>query len=210
MANRRNFFSRFKNLKVDISNSRNRKAGELWLRLQNVLLNGNYSTIKKSNDCVRLWLGGYNDEVIGMKMNIKENSVRLIRKNISDELYDLLGDDFFELFEDFEKNESIIEKKVFMLEHLSKGKVLSVAEEIPLDVYSMIRTELRGTELYDFNLDDCKGEINFLRRYSRQNIIGDLHELNLEKVRFLLEVAEGKAGSLDTQYEIFKAMEGIV
>lgn len=205
---RKNFFNKFNELKKSIYERRVREEAELWLKLQDAILSGNFSTVKRANEFARLWLEGYNDYVVSLKLNMQESTIRQYRKQLSDELYDITGDDFFSLFENFSKNEEKLNKILYILFHTRKNGWKGSSDLIPLDLYAIFKAYVINEEDIDFSIDDCRKELSFISRFSVQNIKEEMNKLNLEKLKYIIGVLEGEKGTTDDKYLVSKCMEG--
>ena len=205
---KKNFFTKFNELKKSIYERRVREEAELWLKLQDAILSGNFSTLKRADEFARLWLEGYNDYAVSLKLNMQESTIRQYRKQLSDELYDITGDDFFSLFESFNKNKEKLNKILYILSHTKKNGWKGSSDLIPLDTYTIFKSCVMNEESIDFSIDDCKKELSFLSRYSIQNIKKDMNKLNLERLKYVIDVLEGTKGTMDDKYLVSRCMEG--
>lgn len=205
---KKNFFTKFNELKKSIYERRVREEAELWLKLQDAILSGNFSTLKRADEFARLWLEGYNDYAVSLKLNMQESTIRQYRKQLSDELYDITGDDFFSLFESFNKNKEKLNKILYILTHTRKNGWKGSSDLIPLDTYTIFKSCVMNEESIDFSIDDCKKELSFISRYSIQNIKKDMNKLNLERLKYVIDVLEGTKGTMDDKYLVSRCMEG--
>lgn len=205
---KKNFFTKFNELKKSIYERRVREEAELWLKLQDAILSGNFSTLKRADEFARLWLEGYNDYAVSLKLNMQESTIRQYRKQLSDELYDITGDDFFSLFESFNKNKEKLNKILYILSHTKKNGWKGSSDLIPLDTYTIFKSCVMNEESIDFSIDDCKKELSFISRYSIQNIKKDMNKLNLERLKYVIDVLEGTKGTMDDKYLVSRCMEG--
>ena len=213
MNYRKNFGSEMKRLKKDIFKRKNKEEGVYWIEVNKFILEGRYSSYKNIQEFVRLLMDDYSIEAISVKLNIQESTVRVQRKNVSDTLYNIFGDDFFEWFNDFYENKEKLYKVLF----LAKSTVSSnyISNLIPVEVQSIVSDVTKDSPSI-YSLDDAyvdyKKEINFLVRHSLNNIKRECSELDpirLSSLMHILVEERNNPSFRDLIYEVTKRMEGV-
>ena len=202
---RKNFYSNMKSLKNTVAEKRNRDAAEIWLRVEKLLLDVNYSTYKNAKELVMLTMSGYNDEAIAIKLGISEDTVRWNKKCLSDELYIIFGEDFFELFDNFIVNKPVIEARVLTASISLTNTDGLLKRVLPLDiimVMSNMYTIDKGDTDFNLSLSDCKSELNFLIRHSKSSIISELELLDESKLRYIVGLLSNSKGNYEDKFKL--------
>jgi len=204
---KKNFYKEMRDLKGVVAKERNREMGEFWLQLKSFLTDCNYTNYKYAKELVDLCLEGYNDLSIAMKLSVEEGTIRTHKRNLSNILYGMFGDDFFELFVNFKDNKQELQRRMKLATILCKGDYLS--KLLPLDVLMMVRDY--GESVSDnvsFSIQDCKREIGFLARYNFKAISEELNKLNKDKLGYLISSVEGERPFNSDLYNIISYIEG--
>lgn len=215
MATRRKDFCRMmSSVKSSIYASKNKKAAEYWLRVKKLISDSNFSSYKNAKSLVDFTLSGYNDEAISVKLNVSVTTVRVHRMNLSNELYDIFGDDFFSLFEDdFSANEETLEHRYDMAYMTINGSKDFLEDLLPIDIFYMLTQSVNSVDsdepLFQYDFKDCINELNFLERHSIETTRMELSSLNKDKLRYLMGISKGAIGTPDDKYTIFKTMSKV-
>ena len=133
------------------------------------------------------------DAIIARKLNIKQSSVRLIRKRLSAEAVSLLGADIsVRLLQGSESDLLRLDRDLTTLE-----KGVAVAEELfPIEIIEAIRK----TTLYEqeFPLAECKKDIAFLSFFTIENIVSIMisDEFDTDKMNYIINVLNNPAHKL--------------
>lgn len=194
-----------KRIKEDIASSRDKDAANLWLEVKSLLTECKYYSYKNSLDIASFSLEGYNDTAISVKLNISESTVRWHKMQMSNKLYGIFGEDFFEVF-----TNSLLDDKEIITNRIriAKANLMIGADFIekllPMDVMVKVRNKVSMVnDEVDFSLDDCIREINFLARYSMSSVSKELDELNSDKMAYLLGIIEGSKGTVEDKGFLF-------
>jgi hypothetical protein len=161
----------------------------LYERVKSYVKSAPYSSYKNKRlfiDTYFNYIGVVNvDTIIARKLNIKQASVRLIRKRLSAEAVAMLGSDIAEKV--LRGDEAVLSRLSRDLTTLEKG--VAVASELfPIEVLEAIRKMTLCEE--EFPLVECKKEIIFMRKFTLENIqrlmLGD--ELDTDKMSHIVNV----------------------
>lgn len=195
----KSFFRNMGLLKKQIVGSKNKEQGDIWLEVRSFMLSGCYSSYKQCKDLVSMIMSGYNDSYIARSFNVEETTVRIHKRNVSNDLYNLFGNDFFDLFEDFSSNKEEIKLRLVSAKLCNSG-----ANDLLPDVISAMVSSSIGIEepLNNIDLNSCHREISFLVRHSLDKIRNEFKGLDTLKVEYLLRVLNGKAGSAKDRQEL--------
>lgn len=205
---KKNFYKEVRELKSSVLKNRNREEGEFWLELKNFLLECNYTSYKDAKELVSLYLEGYNDFSIASTIGVEEGTIRSHKRNLSNILYNMFGEDFFTLFENFSKNKLELKRRLSLVKHISSSRDY-INSSFPLDIVSLIRgTVADEPSDISFDLADCRKEVRFLSRYNLKNIKRELDMLDKAKLGYLVGLLEGKKGLDNNLYDLFNSIEG--
>lgn len=206
MGYKKNFFKEFLSLKEVIAKEKNKEAATVWLEIKELLLTGKYSNYRKTKELAELILNGYVDSAISIKLNVDENTVRTNKRTLSNELYSIFGEDFIDLFQNFNKNRSLINKRIILAKANFSGGASYIANQLPIDVVSLLRGySLEEGVITSFNIEDCKKELQFLGRFCIKNIQKELSELDPAKVAYIFKLIN-EGGNPDDCYEIYRRL----
>lgn len=199
-------------LKKEISQRRDKEGAEVWLHIKSVLEKGGFSSYKRAGELSSLILNGFKDSYIARNFGVEESTIRIHKRNLSKELYDLFGDDFFELFDNFKMNKDEINSRIYVAEHSG-----SVAFDLIIDeIQTLLNAKLEENRMVkDFkpeeetiSFDSCNAEISFLVRHSKSKIKDELNALNMDKLAYLVGILNLKCGSSKERYELLSLLGG--
>jgi hypothetical protein len=127
------------------------------------------------------------DAILARKLNIKQASVRLIRKRLSEEAVALLGNNIAEKV--LQGDEAVLKRLSNDLTTLEKGVVVA-SELFPIEVLEAIRKYSLSDEV--FPLGECKSEVNFLRGISLENIQRLMLDevFSAEKMNYIIKILD--------------------
>ena len=185
------FYRAMKLAKEDIASKKDKPAGELWLRVKDFMVAGNFSKYKKAGQLSKSILEGYSDSYTARVLGVEESTVRVHINNLSKELYNLFGNDFFDLLKDYSTNKKEIERRLTGVETVQ----LSSRDVLPEELLILITKSPRfGTSLEknDIDLSSCHAEISFLMRHSNSKLKSELSTLSIEKLNYLLDLIDLK------------------
>lgn len=204
-GNRVSFFTRMRQLKKDIYARRDVTAGKLFAPVEKYVRGCKYTSYKDAERFVSMVLGGYSDNQIAERMQINCNTVRWREHDLSNILYGLFGNDFFDLMKDVEANRERLEKLIYLI----KGSSLK-EDYIPMDIVNFVSERAdEGQPIESMPLQECYQEVDFLCRHSIPSILGELRDLDPFKLDYLFRIIEGNSGSLDDRYELMKLLDGV-
>ena len=179
------FFRRMLEVKEEIGQKKDVGAGRAWLKVKAFVEEGEYSSFRKADDFVKMLLSGYTDEYIARALGISEVTVRVHKRNLSIALYDLFGDDFFDMLLDYRNHQKDVEMRILIAQESN----LSCFDFVSDDVVAGISLSLEGKSVEgDISFDDCSKEISFLVRHSKQKIKGELKSLDASKLLYLIDL----------------------
>lgn len=199
----KSFFRAMLDCKAKIYDKRDRPSADIYSTVEKFLLEGNYSSYKNANTLAELKLKGYSDGIVASQLNISDATVRVHVRNVSNELYKLFGASFPEQLADYKNNTSAVNAVMYRLKFLNRK---STSYIMP-DVVSLIKDSTGGHREYDLN--DCSQELDFLKRYSFDFLRGAVGNVDLEKLRYLVDVMDGVSGSSeDWSFVVSSIQEG--
>lgn len=183
-----NFVKKLKNCKEDIYAKKDKEAAKVFLWVQDYALGGTYSTLRVASKLVSFMIEGLSDECISSAFSVSESRVRVMKKQVSDELYRVFGTDFFDLLADYgtASSKEEVDKRIYIASHISDN----VYDYIPDFVVSSLVT-CSKSDLQGISLGDCEDEVLFLLKHSKKVISNEIKELNGSKLCFLLRVLNG-------------------
>lgn len=196
---KKNFLKNMILSKKVISESKDKDAGLYWLNVKEVLVKGNCSSYKKSGSLCELTIQGYSDEYISNLFNISESTLRVNKRILSNDLYKLFGNDFFDLLQDYKSNEKELLKRL----HIVRNLDICPESLFPSELLVKVKSR-KYTPISSVDIKECKNEISFLLKHSIQQIDNDLNELDISKVNYLLEVLSNSKGSFSDRYNFLK------
>lgn len=195
----RSFFYKLDTLSYDAVSSENKQLQNLCYDVKDFILEGTFTRYKKVKTILSYW--GHPDNYVTKMTNMKESTVRVARRNLSNELYELFGYDFFEVVRDGD-DKSISEGRA----RLSLAKRGFHSENF---LYRELIDTVRSKALVedDINITSCANEIQFLLRHSKQNIEKELSHLDLGKLLYLIRMLDNETGSITNIYNLIKCFE---
>ena len=205
---RKNFLSRMRTLKKKIGEEKDREAATVYLEIEKFVLSCEYSKYQKAKQLVRYSLEGDSADQCAVYLNTTCSNIRDRLRLISDSLYNIFGEDIFELFNNFLLNEKEIKKRVYVANHFKD----SASNYLFVDFLHII---LRNTtsDKKPYSIYDCKDELEFILKHSIPYVKSELSSLDQSKVAFLIDVLDGKRGNLDERFNFIKSLkakEGVV
>ena len=184
--------------KKEIEKNRDKGAAKVWVSVQKFMEDGSFSTYKKAGTLCRLEMTGYSDERIAEYLNIKETTLRVHKRNISIELFNLFGEDFFDLLSDYDRNskELILRTKIVCIKNDDINKL------IPTEITSYIDSKAVGLKDVDYSLSSCDDEISFVLRHSVSKLKTEMDLLDMRKLKYVLGLLRSECGTVRDRFDI--------
>lgn len=203
MAYNTGFFREMSLSKALIAENKNKEAGKIWVSVRNIACKGNYSSYKNASRLATLSLEGYHDSYIATTLKVGEDTVRWHRRNLSNELFKLLGNDFFSLLKNFiisGEGLDLLESRVFVAKNLEGCASDFLCEDV---LVMMNKQDFIDGE---FTLEDCSDELVFLQNHCKAQIKSEYSVLSKSKLSYLIGVLNSQCGSVDDRYKLIKAL----
>lgn len=195
----RSFFYSLDKAIEDSSNSKNFELRNFYYDVKTYVMQGNFTRYKKVKELLKYW--GQTDSYVSKVTGMKEGTVRVTRRNLSNELYEKLGYDFFTVTSDGSSN--ALKEGMFRLSLAKK--------EISSDKYlynELIDEINRNSEpRSDIDITSCTSEIQFLYRHSRRNIEKEMSMLDKEKLAYIIKMLDNEEDTFSNIYNLVKLME---
>lgn len=190
------FYRAMKLAKEDIAKRKDKPAGEVWLRIKDFMVRGDFSKYKKAGQLSESILNGYSNSYTARSLGVEESTVRVHVGNLSKELYVLFGNDFFELLKDYGVNKKEVNKRLSNIENIR----LSSRDVLPEELLILITNSPNfstSIEDGDINLSSCHPEVSFLMRHSIAKLKAEISLLDANKLNYLLNLIDAKVDALD-------------
>ena len=187
------------NVISDAQESKNVELRNLCYEVKDFVLEGTFTNYKKVKTLLSYW--GYPDNYVSKMTGMKGGTVRVARRNLSNELYELFGYDFFEVL-------SIGDKKA-----LVDGKARLDLAKSGFSAENFLYRELIMKICSQAEVDDsidvksCAPEIQFLVRHSKQNVERELSRLDVNKLAYLVRMLNNETGTLLNIHNLIKCFE---
>lgn len=200
----KNFFRCMKECKSIIALNRDTEAGKVWLSVKTFAESGDYSSYKKASALVKLVIGGYSDTYIADSLGIEEATVRIHKRNISNELYKLLGNDFFDLLKDYNANKKEIDIRLSNIKNFN----LKSSDVLPSEVLAFVNRSTVTNPINYIDLKECKSELSFIVRHSTSAMQRGAAGLDINKLHYLLSIIDSNLGTPDDRCYVLNLMTG--
>lgn len=192
----------FYNLDKTISDAEvNRKYDlrDFCYEVRGFVLEGTFTKYKKVKTIMGYW--SYPDTYVSKMTGMAESTVRVTRRNLSEELYGLFGYDFFQVI-------SIGDEKAITE---GKGRLLlarrgyNASEYLSQDLILAISSKSKIDDTID--VKSCASEIQFLVRHSKQTIEEEISHLDVNKLGYLIRMLNNETGSLTDIQKLIKCFD---
>ena len=197
----KNFFKSVNKMKEYAYEERDVELGRYLLKLVDYLKAGEYTSYRKIKDLVHWSWEGYSDKFIADSLSITESTLRVNSRTVSNDLYRIFGDDFFELLTDFSSNKKELENRLELAKKLRNKAVNYIIRDVLEKVEDINDPGLSSIKTYD-----CKKEIDFLQKYNLEELIQSLNKLDLRKIAYLRNVLNGVSGTMEERYYLLNLM----
>lgn len=195
----RSFFYRLDKMIEKAEIDKNEKLFFFCRDVKEYIMKGTFTRYKKVETYLDYW--GETDSYMSARTGIKESTIRVTRRDLSNALYELFGYDFFTILEKGDK-ESITEG-LYRLALASKQ--ISSKTYVHRSIIHDIRDGAVDMEFLD--LEDCRNEIEFLSRHSLKRIEKELSMLDKNKLAYLLGMLDNEKGSSKDIVHLVKRLE---
>lgn len=192
-----------------IYEKKDRAAADVYILVKDFVESGKYSRCRRASELVTMQLRGYNDKNIAERYNISTETVRVERRQISNELWSIFGLDFFDRLLNYRENKEYINKCLMGIKSFDirlAGTVLGEVIKESKFAYNDFENGFERSEVSAYNSEDMQDEVDFLRRYSYAFLEEDLKRVDLGKLHYLLEVLDGNKGTFIDRAELIDDM----
>lgn len=156
--------------------------------LKEIIKEGNFTTYKKAKLLLSYW--GETDKYTSKMTGLSESTVRVVRRNMSNTLYEKLGHDFFDVVNTHNKN--AVKECAFRVRLLENK--MDARYYIPRDILDIINSN-KVIENDNISVTDCGKEIQFLLSHSKLAIEREISTLDINKLSYII-------GMLDNEKDI--------
>lgn len=196
----RNFFNEMLKAKREIYKRRDRLVADIFTKIQAFVEEGSYSTCKKAGKVAELSLKGYDARDLAEYFGLKYDTIRTEKRLISNELWGIFPQDFFEKLLSYRDNRSYIDNCISSINNFD----ISSNNILLLDVLKIVNNYAGDVGSYD--IPELRDELDFLARYSKAFLDEDIRTLDMDKLRYIVNVLDRKNGDLAFRSEIIKEM----
>lgn len=195
----RSFFYNLDSVLADSQKSHNKELYSLCYDVKQFVMQGTFTNYKKVKTILGYW--GETDSYTAAMTGMKEGTIRVTRRNLSNELYELFGYDFFNVI-------AIGDKKAIADGRYRLGLA---SKDISADkfLYREIIDTINRNSNYndDIDIKSCSMEIQFLIRHSRSSVNKELEMLDKDKLAFLIRMLNNESGSINNIYNLVRCFE---
>lgn len=204
MIKLKNFFSEMLKCKQKIYDRRNRLSADVYTKVQKFVEEGSYSSCKKAPTIAKMTLSGFDAKTIAQHIGKSYDTIRTEKRQISNDLWRIFPEDFFEKLADYSENRSYIDDCIQSLGTYN----LSSVDYLIVGVLNDLKSQKDATGLSDCDILDLTNELDFLRRYSKAFFEDDLKTVDVKKVNYIIDVIDGKKGNSFIRSRIIKELTG--
>lgn len=194
----KNIFSQLRRLEDFVRGDSNGDRKALFERVKNFVYAGEYSSYKDIKTFLKYEYLPV--EQLALKLNVKESSVRQIRKRLTVEVFSVMGEDFLRVIE-FGTDREL---KVALREFSFVEKSYQVR-----DLFFSEFVRLVTDSQYDsgvFAIGDCKYELTLLHWLSIDKIKNLLANVDVTRLGYVLQVLDGRAGTQKDRVNALKVI----
>lgn len=200
----RSFYRSMLDCREAIYKKRDRAAADVYSSVEKFLKEGRYSTYRKANELSTMRLSGYSEEAMAAQLDVNVGTVRTHTRNVSNELYQLFGANFFDMLSNYADNRLKVGAVLYRVKHQGD---MAVTYILP-DVVATVRDRVSGGGSYPLN--ECSQEIDLLRRYSRDFLSEALKEVDIGKLMYLIDILDGNKGTPEEWNFLISSVSGEV
>lgn len=196
----RSFFYNLDKVMEDAYTSKNKDLYSFCYEVKNFIIEGSFTKYKKVDVLMSYW--GEPDSYVSKMTGMKESTVRVTRRNLSNELYELFGYDFFTLIslggkKDIEEGLcrlSLAKKEISAKEYLFR-ELIDIIEKDAVD----------DSEIID--IKTCALEMQFLERHSKKAIKREMEMLDKKKLSYIIKMLNNEADTYSNIYNLIRFFE---
>ena len=199
--NRTWFFNVVDRIERDSLNTGNRQQYSVVRELKSYIQRGTFTRYCHAKEILSYW--GMSDKQIMELPNSSfrtKSNINAQRTRLSDDLYDLFGEEFLEKLKKGDK--ASLDECKYVIDLLKINR--DITDFIPQEFVDYI---FLHSETQDFKLNECTKEYQFLKRYSVQSFKRELRSLNINKVFYMLRILKGEAGKFEETYKFIASLE---
>ena len=175
-----------------------------YKRVDDFVRSGTYSTYRQAQYLASLCLAGKSTREISEKLKVQEPSIRYYKSSLlSQPLYKLFGEDFFELVKLYNDDET----KKTLLKRLYLAETTNAHRDTYCGYDILDKVDGVTINFDDYNLRDCKTEIQFLRAYNKKKVQRALEGVDPYRLEYLLSIIDGECGTRDERYNLIYLLE---
>lgn len=199
----RNFLSEMIKTKEYIYNKRCRASADAFIKLKDFVISCEYTSCKRARELIELTFKGYKCQEISQMWGISFETVRCIKRNISNSLWEVFPKDLFEKLRDYPNNKVYVDKCLLAKNYwgLTSRDLI-----IPSVVNDISHIDENADE--EYSSEDLQDELDFLSRYSKVFFKNDLLYVDVSKVKYILDVLDGSKGSVDIKMDFILKLKG--
>lgn len=198
----RSFFYNLDKVSSDAYNNHNKDLYSLCYDVKQFILKGTFTKYKKVKIILSYW--GETDNYTSKMTGMKEGTVRVTRRNLSNELYEIFGYDFFNLI-------SIGDKKAVSegRQRLSlASKDISADKFLYRELIDTIFCDLGYSDIStDIDIKTCSMELQFLLKHSKRTIEKELSMLDKNKLIYLINMLNNEVDNIVNISNLVKCFE---
>lgn len=198
----RSFFRSMLDCRSIIYEKRDRAAADVYSSVEKFLKEGRYSSYRKANELCTMKLSKYSEEAMAAQLGVSVSTVRTHASNVSMELYQLFGTNFFDMLSNYAEHRLNVDTVLYRIKHQNTMAVTYVLPEV---ISAVKDHQVKGG---DYGIEDCSQELDFLRRYSRQFLEEALKEVDISKLSFLIDVLDGRRADPATWMSVVSRVIG--
>lgn len=185
---------RTKSYLVGLGDDVSQRQVEVFKELTSFVKSGIYTDYSKKD--IFLSFEGASDDIIAIKLDVTENAVRKIRSRISNDAYNAIGSDVFELIESgIEENLNDVSLRLKVAYNNFSTSTL-----FPAELIGLIRQSSLDEKSFEF--EDCLPELNLLRWLSIPKMVDVMSNVDTDRLNYILRVLDNQDGTLADRMKI--------
>lgn len=189
-----NFFQRLNDARKYAKNERDRELYSALTSVEKYVKTGRYCQVAPDDYTAFYAVRLLPQTEAADTLNISVNSYNFKKGRLSRRLYDLFGEDFFNLLYDADGAEQIEAR-------LSDVGDVRKSSDVILKQFNdaVKRHNVNG----EYSLKDCELEIKLLTRYSRSFLEEALDSIDVDKLGYLIELLDGRAKNASDRNQLY-------